>query len=203
MYSSTAEITKNINELQSDILAEKLSNNPHLKYHVLVEKNNKLGTTSQTVIGAINELLRRNQSVSDTNRAALVELYNVLGHVGVHPELVSRVLSQAPSLIELVLDILERVNSFEGTRIRSQKDSFSVGESIQQLFSLSHKPIEGSVTINVNGITYYDGFRVDYNSLLLLWLFDEIHGGFDIKDSEVNIEYTYDSSKEQEDNNNG
>ena len=203
MYSSTAEITKNINELQSDILAEKLSNNPHLKYHVLVEKNNKLGTTSQTIIGAINELLRRNQSVSDTNRAALVELYNVLGHVGVHPELVSRVLSQAPSLIELVLDILERVNSFEGTRIRSQKDSFSVGESTQQLFSLSHKPIEGSVTINVNGITYYDGFRVDYNSLLLLWLFDEIHGGFDIRDSEVNIEYTYDSSKEQEDNNNG
>lgn len=203
MYSSTAEITKNINELQSDILAEKLSNNPHLKYHVLVEKNNKLGTTSQTVIGAINELLRKNQSVSDTNKAALVELYNVLGHVGVHPELVSRVLSQAPSLIELVLDIFERVNSFEGTRIRSQKDSFSVGESTQQLFSLSHKPIEGSVTINVNGITYYDGFRVDYNSSLLLWLFDEIHGGFDIRDSEVNIEYTYDSSKEQEDNNNG
>lgn len=203
MYSSTTGITKNINELQSDILAEKLSNNPYLKYHVLVEKNNKLSTTSQTIIGAVNELLRRNQSVSDTNKAALVELYNVLGHVGVHPELVSRVLSQAPSLIELVLDILERVNSFEGTRIRSQKDSFSVGESTQQLFSLSHKPIEGSVTINVNGITYYDGFRVDYNSSLLLWLFDEIHGGFDIKDSEVNIEYTYDSSKEQEDNNNG
>ena len=203
MYSSSTGITKNINELQSDILAEKLSNNPYLKYHVLVEKNNKLSTTSQTIIGAVNELLRRNQSISDTNKAALVELYNVLGHVGVHPELVSRVLSQAPSLIELVLDILDRVNSADGTRIIVQKDSFSVKEMTQHLFSLSHRPTEGSITININGITYYDGFRVDYDNLLLWWLFDEDHDGFDIKDSEVNIEYTYDSSREQEASNNG
>ena len=58
MYSSTNGLTKNINELQSDILAEKLSNNPYLKYHVLIEKNKQLNTTSQTIIGAINEVIR-------------------------------------------------------------------------------------------------------------------------------------------------
>lgn len=196
MYSSTAGLTNNINELQSDILAEKLSNNPYLKHHVLIEKNNKLGTSSQTIIGAINELLRKNQSISDTNKAALVELYNVLGHVGVHPELVSRVLGEAPSLIELVLDILERVNNADTTRIVAQKDSFMIGEEARNLFALSHIPINGSVTININGVRYYDGFKVDNDNLMLLWLFDEQEGGFDIKDSEVIIEYSYDSKKE-------
>lgn len=203
MYSSQTGLTKNINELQSDILAEKLSSNPYLKYHVLIEKNNKLGTTSQTVIGAINEVLRKVQSTSSTNKAALAELYNVLGHVGVQPHLVTRVLKEAPSLIELVLSILDRVNAADATRTISHKDIFNVDTTPQVYFNLSHTPNQGTVTININGVKYYDGFNVNYDELILQWLFTESSGGFDITNSEVVIEYTYDSMKEQEANENG
>lgn len=203
MYSSQVGLTKNINELQSDILAEKLSNNPYLKYHVLIEKNNKLGTTSQTVIGAINEVLRKVQSTSTTNKAALAELYNVIGHVGVQPNLVKRVLREAPSLIELVLSILERVNAADATRTVVCRQKFSVDATPQTSFTLTHVPNQGTVTVNINGLTYYDGFRIDEENMTLHWLFTESTGGFNIVDSEVVIEYTYDSMKEQEANENG
>jgi len=203
MYSSPIGLTQNINELQSDVLAEKLSNNPHLKYHVLIEKNNKLGTTSQTIIGAINEVLRKIQSTSNTNKAALAELYNVLGHVGVQPALITRVLREAPSLIELVLNILDRVNAADATRTVICKETFVVGNVPQVTFNLSHLPNDNTVTVNINGVKYSNGFDIDNKELILTWLFTESAGGFDITDSEVIIEYTYDSMKEQEANDNG
>lgn len=204
MYSSQSGLTKNINELQSDILAEKLSSNPYLKYHVLIEKNNKLSTTSQTVIGAINEILRKVQSASATNKAALAELYNVLGHVGVQPDLVKRVLREAPSLIELVFSLLDRVNAADATRTITNKETFEVDTTPQDFFTLSHEPNPGTVTVNINGVTYYDGFRVNYEDKILQWLFTESAGGFDITDSEIVIEYTYDLMREEEeDNQNG
>lgn len=198
MYSSSSELTRNINELQSDILAEKLSDNPYLKYHVLIEKNKRLSTANQTVIGAINEVLRKVQSASNTNKVALAELYNVLGHVGAKPELSSKVLSQAPSLIELVLDLKARIDSGEigtggfSSRIKFQKDVFMVGHEPQSTFPLSFKPRPNSIFITVNGIKYNDGFRIDENSNTLIWLFGDNAGGFDIIESEVIIHYTYD-----------
>lgn len=203
MYSSTMGLTTNINELQSDILSEDLSKNPYLRYHVLIEKNNKLGTTSQTIIGSINELLRKVQSVGSTNKAALAELYNVIGHVGVQPILIKRVLKEAPSLIELVLSILDRVNAADATRTVSCKEKFIVDTAIQAVFPLSHIPNSDTVKVNVNGITYYDGFKIDEENYTLTWLFGQKAGGFDISESEVVIEYTYDSMKEQEANEDG
>lgn len=201
MYSSSSGLAKNINELQSDILAEKLSNNPYLKYHVLIEKNKQLGTANQTIIGAINEVLRKVQSASNTNKAALVELYNVLGHVGAKPELSAQVLSQAPSLIELVLDLKARIDTGDigsggsSSKIKFQKDVFMIDHEPQSVFPLSFKPRPNSIFITVNGIKYNDGFRMDENSNTLIWLFDESAGGFDITESEVIIHYTYDSEE--------
>ena len=203
MYSSTTGLTKNINELQSDILAEKLSANPFLRYHVLIEKNNQLGTNSQTVIGAINELLRKIKSVSTTNKAALMEMYDVLGHVGIHPELVQRVLREAPSLIDLVLSLLDRINAADSTRTVANRETFIVKNMLQHTFKLAHIPNQGSLEVNVNGVTYYDGFKYDPDSTSVRWLFTEQQGGFNITDSEVCISYTYDSMKEQEANENG
>ena len=198
MYSSPNSLTESINELQVDILAEKLSNNPYLKYHILLEKNKKLGTSSQTIIGAINELLRKIQSSTDTNRTSLAELYKVIGQVSTRPELLRRVLKHSPSLIELTLSLLDRVNAADATRVVSFKDIFLVGETPRTVFSLSHIPNEGTITMNINGIRYYNGFRIDEENMVLLWTFTEEAGGFDITESEVIIEYTYDAMREQE-----
>lgn len=203
MYSSTAGLTNNINELQSDVLAEKLTNNPYLKYHVIIEKNKRLNTTSQNVIGAINEVLRKANSASTTNKAALAELYNVLGHVGVQPELARKVLAQAPSLIQLVLNMLDRIDSNDAMRTLPFKDQYTVGETVQHTFRLSHKPRNEEVKIFVNGVQYSNihsaAFSYDQAQNMITWLFTEANGGFDITDSEVVIEYQYDLKKEVED----
>ena len=200
MYSSTAGLTRNINELQSDVLAENLASNPYLKYHVIIEKNKQLNTTSKNVIGAINEVLRKTNSASTTNKAALAELYNVLGHVGVQPELTKKVLSHSTSLIQLVLDMLDRIDSNDALRTIDYKDQYTVGETVQHTFRLSHKPRNESVKFFVNGVQYSNIHKVAYtydsDQNQITWLFTEDNHGFDITDSEVVIEYQYDLKQE-------
>jgi hypothetical protein len=203
VYSSTNGLTKNINELQSDILAEKLSNNPYLKYHVLIEKNKQLNTTSQTVIGAINEVLRKTNSTSTTNKAALAELYNVLGHVGVKPELTHKVLAQAPSLIDLVLDLNAKLSAIEPNRNVSFKDQFVTGDQAQFVFKLSHMPKDDTLKMFINGIQYFNtntnAYTFDSTTKEVVWVFDSENGGFDPANSEIIFEYTYDLKQELED----
>lgn len=202
MYSSTNGLTQNINELQSDILAEKLSNNPYLKYHVLIEKNKQLNTSSKTIIGAINEVLRKTNSAVSTNKAALSELYNVLGHVGMKPELVHSVLAQAPSLIELVLELNNKLSVVEVARNVNFKDQFVTGEQPQFAFRLSHLPKEDSLKMFVNGVQYFNtnvvAYTFDESKREVNWVFDAERGGFDPINSEVIFEYTYDLKKELE-----
>lgn len=202
MYSSTNGLTKNINELQSDILAEKLSNNPYLKYHVLIEKNKQLNTSSKTIIGAINEVLRKTNSAVSTNKAALSELYNVFGHVGMKPELVHSVLAQAPSLIELVLELNNKLSVVEVARNVNFKDQFVTGEQPQFTFRLSHLPKEDSLKMFVNGVQYFNtnvvAYTFDEDKREVNWVFDAERGGFDPVNSEVIFEYTYDLKKELE-----
>ena len=195
-------MTQNINELQSDILAEKLSNNPYLKYHVLIEKNKQLNTSSKTIIGAINEVLRKTNSAVSTNKAALAELYNVLGHVGMKPELVHSVLAQAPSLIELVLELNNKLSVVEVARNVNFKDQFVTGEQPQFTFRLSHLPKEDSLKMFVNGVQYFNtnvvAYTFDEDKREVNWVFDAERGGFDPVNSEVIFEYTYDLKKELE-----
>ena len=85
----------------------------------------------------------------------------------------------------------------------SYKELYLVDITPQVSFPLSHLPNSGTVKVNINGITYYDGFKIDEENYTLSWLFSEEAGGFDITESEVVIEYTYDSMKEQEANEDG
>lgn len=196
MYSSTDDITANINELQADILAEKISTNPFLKYHVLVEKNKKLGTTSQSIIGAINEVLRKANSAANANSAALNELYSVIGHIGTFPELSRKVLAQAPSLIELVLNMKDRIDSVDVASFADFTESFSVGKIPKYLFVLSHEPVEGTLRMLVNGVRYdntskFVAFACNPKDRTVNWNFDKSNGGFNLSDCEVTFEYKY------------
>jgi len=202
MYSSTSNITKNIYELQSDVLSEKLSNNPYMPYHVLIEKNKQLATAAQSIVGAVNETLRKINSVSNTNRAALAELYNVLGHIGAHPELTHAVLQEAPSLIELVLSLLNRVDALDDSRNVTFKDQYRTSETPQYVFSLSHVPKQDTLKVFVNGVQYYNtntnAFIYDSANNEVSWIFTSINGGFDLVDCEIVWEYDYDLRKELE-----
>ena len=104
---------------------------------------------------------------------------------------------------QLVLSILDRVDTADATRTVSYKELYLVDITPQVSFPLSHLPNSGTVKVNINGITYYDGFKIDEENYTLSWLFSEEAGGFDITESEVVIEYTYDSMKEQEANEDG
>ena len=55
MYSTHDETTKNFDELQSDILGEKLTNNPKMKESKILSKNKALATKQKTIINAIVE----------------------------------------------------------------------------------------------------------------------------------------------------
>lgn len=203
MYSTANSVTKNIYELQSDILAEKLNANPYMPYHVLVEKNKQLNTNAKSIVGAINELLRRVNTASNTNKSALAELYNVLGHVGAQPKLIHDVLQQAPSLIELVLSMIERLDNVEEARNVLFKDQFYVEDIPTHIFKLSHTPKKDTLRCFVNGVQYYNNshknsFTLDVDNLEATWIFTETLGGFDIRNAEVVWEYTYDLKKELE-----
>ena len=200
MYSSTSALTKNIYELQSDVLAEKISQNPYMPYHVLIEKNKQLATAAKTIVGAINELLRKINATSTTNKAALAELYNVLGHVGAHPELTHAVLGQSSSLIELVLSLIDKVDDATGSHNVAFTDKFHTGNSPQDTFQLSHEPNKNTLRCFVNGLQYTntDSNAFIYNAANhdVTWVFTKDNGGFDLVDAEVIWEYAYDLKKE-------
>ena len=199
---SGQETTNKIMELQSDILAERLDGNPYLRSHVLISKNKRLMTASQFIIGAINEILKSSESNEVTTKAGLTEIYNVLGHVGIKPELAKQVLSKADSLIELVLKIEKRLNTIDAAATLDQQDVFEVEGTPQFTFELSHKP-SSDIAFYINGIRYVNAendrvYEMDYDNNTVRWTFTAARGGFDITNSTVVISYDFLIAEEEE-----
>ena len=150
MYSTTTNLTNNIHELQADVLAENLESNPYLKYHILIEKNKKLGTINQNIVGAINELLKKINSANATYRTSLAEMYALIGHIGSRPDLTRRVLSKNESLVDYVLSLNDRVNIIDEKSSVPTQDVFNIGEEKQHDFPLNHIPTTGDIDFAVN-----------------------------------------------------
>ena len=191
MYSSTTEITKNINELQSDILGENLSNNPLMKKSSLPTKNKKLNTNQQIIVPAINEILKAQEKLTKLTNDALNNMYRTLGDLSKDTMLANKITSRGASVIDLLADITDLVT-------KVYEDKFYVAENENRTeFKLTHVPA-GKIKLFIDGIRYFNGndkenfFTYNKSTNTVTWInTDESTEGFQLSDMDVVFEYSY------------
>lgn len=191
MYSTTEKLSTNINEVQSDILIENVTNNPLLKASTISTRNKSLDTSAKNVIRSINELLVKINKIEEYTKTSVDNQYQAIGDLTTHPEMITNLHAVSPSIIELLLDVNTRLKAIENLAKDDFEDVFTVGDAVQTEFKLTHKPL-GKIYVYIDGLKYLKS-NYEYNSETntITWIFTESKGGFDIKDSEVVFEYDY------------
>ena len=209
MYSSQTAVTNNINELQSDVLGEKLTNNPLMKASSMVAKNKALKTTQKTVINAINELQIIVSNFTETASKDLSTMYSVVGNFAKDSSLKSEITDRgADTIIALLANtydsqiriseklnaLSEKISQLEQYAFDDYEDIFHIPESeTRSEFKLTYKPI-GKIRIYIDGIRYFsDTISYDENTNTVTWINTaEKVEGFNITDADVVFEYDYD-----------
>ena len=191
-----ADIDNLKNYLQKIVLAENLSSNTELRSHALLEKNAKLETSTKTVIGAINELVRRVNTETKSNRQVIMSLLRLVGDPYLHPNLVDQVLRQSTSLTQMVLDMTRKINEIKNASRTIYCQVFSVTNNDYLnnfTYKLDHVPLKESVKFILNGVTYVKGFIVNPDECTVQWVdTKEASGASGITpevDSSIMIEY--------------
>ena len=199
MYSTTEELTKSINELQSDILGEKLTNNPLMKASKVLAKNKALNTSQKTIVNAINELITKITELGSSTSLDLNTMYSVIGSFQKNPELINELTSrQAETLLALATQTYDEVQTIKEIAKDDFEDIFSIPEGeVRSEFKLTHTPL-GKIRFYVDGIRYFkDCIEYDAETNTVKWINDSSKPeGFDITDADVVIEYDYDTRKE-------
>lgn len=199
MYSQNDEPTKSFNELQSDILGEKITNNPLMKASKMVAKNKALNTKQKTVINAINELLTNLGGSQAQTEKSLAQMYDVLGDFAQKPELTNELTSRGvETVLALAAKAYDDVQVVKNLAQDDYEDVFHIAEGqTQSEFVLTHKPI-GKIRMYIDGIRYFHEcieYSPDTNTVK--WVNDSSkEEGFDITDADVVIEYDYSASEE-------
>ena len=209
MYSSQTAVTNNINELQSDVLGEKLTNNPLMKASSMVAKNKALKTTQKTVVNAINELQIIVSNFTETASKDLSTMYSVVGNFVKDSSLKSEITDRgADTIIALLANtydsqiriseklnaLSEKISQLEQYAFDDYEDIFHIPESeTRSEFKLTYKPI-GKIGIYIDGIRYFsDTISYDENTNTVTWINTaEKAEGFNITDADVVFEYDYD-----------
>ena len=209
MYSSQTAITSNINELQSDVLGEKLTNNPLMKASSMTARNKALKTTQKTIVNAINELQIIVNNFTATASKDLSTMYSVVGNFAKDSSLKSEITNRgADTIIALLANtydsqvrISEKLNALSGKisqleqyALDDYEDIFHIPESeTKSEFKLTYKPI-GQIRIYIDGIRYFsDTISYDENTNTVTWINTaEKAEGFNITDADVVFEYDYD-----------
>lgn len=201
MYSQNDEPTKSFNELQSDILGEKITNNPLMKSSKMVAKNKALNTKQKTVINAINELLTNLGGSQAQTEKSLAQMYDVLGNFAQNPELLNELTSRgAETILALAANTYDTVQEIQDFAKDDYEDIFHVAEGqTQSEFALTHKPI-GKIRMYIDGIRYFkECITYDADTNTVKWVNDSSNPeGFDITDADVVFEYDYKIPKEEE-----
>lgn len=199
MYSQNDEPTKSFNELQSDILGEKLTNNPLMKASKMATKNKALNTKQKTIVNAINELLTALDGAQAQTKKSLAQMYDVLGDFAQNPELLNELTSRgAETILALAANTYDTVQEIQDFAKDDYEDVFHIAEGqTQSEFALTHKPI-GKIRMYIDGIRYFHEcieYSPDTNTVK--WVNDSSkEEGFDITDADVVIEYDYSASEE-------
>jgi hypothetical protein len=192
MYSNNDEPTKSFNELQSDILGEKLTSNPLMTAHKLVGKNKALNTKQKTIVNAINEVLATMERIEAATDKDLKSMYSYLGSFNTKPTLINELSSRdADSVLSLAMKAYDDVQEIKDIAKDDYEDVFHVGEGeTQSVFKLSYKPI-GKIRMYIDGIRYFHDC-ISYNAETneVTWINDSSKTeGFDITDADVVFEY--------------
>ena len=199
MYSTPDELTTKINELQSDILGENLTNNPLMKASKFASKTKALDTNSKTIVTAVNEILKNLNSLSDKDNDSLNNIYSVLGNFVKTPELVNELTSRgAETVLALAAKAYDDVQVIKDLARDDYEDVFHIAEGqTQSEFVLTHKPI-GKIRMYIDGIRYFkECIEYDADTNTVKWVnTSENPEGFDITDADVVIEYDYNKAEE-------
>ena len=199
MYSTPDELTTKINELQSDILGENLTNNPLMKASKFASKTKALDTNSKTIVTAVNEILKNLNSLSDKDNDSLNNMYSVLGNFVKTPELVNELTSRgAETVLALAAKAYDDVQVIKDLARDDYEDVFHIAEGqTQSEFVLTHKPI-GKIRMYIDGIRYFkECIEYDADTNTVKWVnTSENPEGFDITDADVVIEYDYNRAEE-------
>jgi len=199
MYSTPDELTTKINELQSDILGENLTNNPLMKASKFASKTKALDTNSKTIVTAVNEILKNLNSLSDKDNDSLNNMYSVLGNFVKTPELVNELTSRgAETVLALAAKAYDDVQVIKDLARDDYEDVFHIAEGqTQSEFVLTHKPI-GKIRMYIDGIRYFkECIEYDADTNTVKWVnTSENPEGFDITDADVVIEYDYNKAEE-------
>lgn len=194
MYSTHDEITKNFDELQSDILGEKLTNNPKMKESKILSKNKALATKQKTIINAINELLTAQQLLTKATNTDLTKIYSKLGNFGADPKLADELTARGvDTVFALAMKTYDDLQPIKDLAKDDYEDVFHVGENeTQSEFKLTHKPL-GKIRMYIDGIRYFKEC-IEYNAEdnIVKWVnSSDKEEGFDITDADVVFEYDY------------
>ena len=201
MYSKNDQLTKSFNELQSDVLGEKLTSNPLMKASGVKSKNKALKTTQKTIVNAINELLEAQDKLTTATLQDLAKMYSALGEFGKNEALFDELKSRgADSILALAARTYDDVQATKNLVQDDYEDVFHIAEGeTQSEFVLTYKPV-GKIRMYIDGIRYFKEC-IDYNpdTNTVKWINDASQPeGFDITDADVVFEYDYDSKEEGE-----
>lgn len=195
MYSDDNKITTNICQLQSDVLLEDTTKNPLFKKSAIATANKSLNTKSKSVVSAINELLKRVNSIESNVTDALNKQFSVIGDAASDTELSNRLHKIAPNIIEGLSKINDNIQEIAAFAADDFEDTFSVTTTAQSEFKLTHTPI-GKVRLYIDGIRYFKTcYTYDSTANTIRWTFTAANGGFDIQDADVVLEYDYIAEK--------
>ena len=89
-------------QLQSDVLLESTSGNEYFTSHTLQSLNKALNTTDKRIVGAINEIMKKQTSLQSATQNAINQQFSVLGDVLAQPELITKLQNVSNNLIEAV-----------------------------------------------------------------------------------------------------
>ena len=211
---------------QADILTQKTTDNPYIVKSPIAARNQQLKTKITTVTGVINEIDREMKELDKTVTNRLNERLEILGNYGLKPEILTELRKIDSSAIEAILRIYKDINGDNmdtpediskiapsmkeailkmsadieevSDKVVNYKESFVVkdGEPYSQ-FKLRYVPIEESIRLQVNGVTYDCAYLPDQKCVE--WIFTDANGGFDLDSTySVNVFYDYLKSEQKD-----
>lgn len=158
--------------LQEAVLATCTARNSKLKFSAISERNKQLETCTKTVIGAINELARRINAETSSNKKVIIALLKLVGDPYLHENLIQQVFSRSSSLTRLVLDMNDDFKRIKNQVKTTYHELYTVDDKCQTdnyTFKLDHTPVKETVKVIMNSLMYVEGFNVDVSNRTVQW----------------------------------